>query len=357
VTFENSEDSTAVLSGFTIQNGFSDSGGGVYLWRSAPLLDHLIIKNNYAESRGGGLQIWGAVGFQIHNCIIDNNITAGGGGGIGTYPSSSNPSGEIHNTVIKSNYSGVGGGGDIVGSNIYIKNVDIIDNITTGSGGGLYIAGSEGILDNVNVNGNASSGTGGGISIYLHLNNPLKIYNSNIYENSSGNEGTGLFIQQTSTYLENTIISNNIQSGSGPNRDVYIAYGDYPVFVNCTITNNQSTSSGTLLNLAIYGTAHVKLINTIVYNQTSTLNSAIDASYGASSGTLTLINCFYNGINDGGNVTINENPASPSFNNPFIDSQNGNYELDQYSTAIGYGVDSVQIDHEVNGTIISSDCL
>jgi hypothetical protein len=39
--FENGEDSTAVLSGFTIQNGFADYGAGIYYTNSNAALSNL----------------------------------------------------------------------------------------------------------------------------------------------------------------------------------------------------------------------------------------------------------------------------------------------------------------------------
>ena len=48
VTFESGEDSTAVLSGFTIQNGLAYEGGGIKcLHSSNPSLSNLIITNNW----------------------------------------------------------------------------------------------------------------------------------------------------------------------------------------------------------------------------------------------------------------------------------------------------------------------
>ena len=52
VLFENGEDSIAVLSGFTIQNG---SEGGIYCQGSSPTLKNLIVTNNTHGMGGGGI--------------------------------------------------------------------------------------------------------------------------------------------------------------------------------------------------------------------------------------------------------------------------------------------------------------
>jgi hypothetical protein len=51
VTFENGEDSTAVLKGFTLTNGSNYSGGGLFLQGSntRPKLIDLIIENNFTS--------------------------------------------------------------------------------------------------------------------------------------------------------------------------------------------------------------------------------------------------------------------------------------------------------------------
>ncbi len=55
VTFSDGENTTAVLSGFTITNGYSENGGGIYCHTASPKLTGLIISDNTASSDGGGL--------------------------------------------------------------------------------------------------------------------------------------------------------------------------------------------------------------------------------------------------------------------------------------------------------------
>jgi len=54
VEFENGEDSTAVLAGFKIQNGYASSGGGIYCSSSSPSLDNVMI-TGYCASSGCGI--------------------------------------------------------------------------------------------------------------------------------------------------------------------------------------------------------------------------------------------------------------------------------------------------------------
>ncbi|MEA2105020.1 MAG: choice-of-anchor Q domain-containing protein [Candidatus Cloacimonadota bacterium] len=88
VTFENGEDTTAVLCGFTIQNGsgtytdfFLIMGGGILLIESQSTIKDCIIKNNTSEG-GGGIGLYYSF-MNIENTSIFHNNSIFWGGGIG----------------------------------------------------------------------------------------------------------------------------------------------------------------------------------------------------------------------------------------------------------------------------------
>ena len=79
VTFENGEDSTSILNGFTIKNGLAhgdypqNCGGGIYVGNeSSPSLSNLIICNNSAIN-GGGIALRTSEETDIVNTLIQNN--------------------------------------------------------------------------------------------------------------------------------------------------------------------------------------------------------------------------------------------------------------------------------------------
>jgi len=83
VTFENWEDSTAVLTGFTITNGYSNHGGGIWCDISSPQIRYNIITGNQAL-QGGGIKCSASNLKVEHNLISGNSnwagqISAGGG--------------------------------------------------------------------------------------------------------------------------------------------------------------------------------------------------------------------------------------------------------------------------------------
>lgn len=106
VIFENQEDSTTVLSGFTITNGNSNWGGGIHIKNYAcPHLTNLIIKENTANSHGGGIYIESS-DPSITKILISMNIATFKGGGIYSYHSA-NPS--FTNVTICENTADIGG--------------------------------------------------------------------------------------------------------------------------------------------------------------------------------------------------------------------------------------------------------
>lgn len=79
VTFENGEDRTAVITGFTIRNGLAASGGGIYCSNSSPTISNNIIVRNSALE-GGGVSCDGANPTITGNTITENTADSLGGG-------------------------------------------------------------------------------------------------------------------------------------------------------------------------------------------------------------------------------------------------------------------------------------
>ena len=103
VSFENGEDSTAMISGFTIQNGLAASGGGIYCSNSNPTISNNIIVMNSAFE-GGGVSCNGANPTITNNTITGNSADSLGGGifcGNGSNP-------VITNTIMWNDSAGAG---------------------------------------------------------------------------------------------------------------------------------------------------------------------------------------------------------------------------------------------------------
>ena len=126
VTFENGEDSTTLLCGFTITNGFASEGGGIYCNGSSPSLENLTISGNTVSGTmyvyGGGIYC-AESNPSLENVTISGNTASGSmyayGGGI--YCDWSSPS--LQNVTITDNSNAMGTGGGIYCSNFSFPNL------------------------------------------------------------------------------------------------------------------------------------------------------------------------------------------------------------------------------------------
>jgi hypothetical protein len=147
VTFENGEDSTAVLSGFTITNGngsgiegYEGRGGGVFCINSSPTLKDLTVNGNQAETSGAGLW-FGYSNSQLVDLIISNNIAAGDLGAGGGISINYNSDLTLTNMLVIGNEAAYGAGIELWSySKPLLNSVTVVGN--TGSyGSGLLLSG------------------------------------------------------------------------------------------------------------------------------------------------------------------------------------------------------------------------
>ncbi len=133
VTFENNEDSTALLTGFTIMNSSSLQGGGIVcINNSNPRINNVIITDNSASSGGGVYCVDSDPDF---NCVIIKNSNALLNGG-GMYLENSSPT--FVNSLIENNSGLWSGGIYCENSNPVFINTTITQN--TGESGGTITA-------------------------------------------------------------------------------------------------------------------------------------------------------------------------------------------------------------------------
>ena len=171
VIINTGEDSTTLLCGFTIQNGYSidwDGGGGIYCEDSSPKLKHLIIRNNSARL-SGGIRCENASLTLANVQLLDNySRSSSGSGGLGGGLYSCNSEVSINDCKIIANSAGTLGGGVYCEySTLNLSYVVIQGNTAThpceggGRGGGIYCINSDILLTNVSINNNFSGNAGG----------------------------------------------------------------------------------------------------------------------------------------------------------------------------------------------------
>jgi len=228
VTFRSGEGANAVLTGFTITNGFSNfnkpnfgDGGGVFIRNASPTVTNNVITANQGCA-GTGISI-SSGGPLIQGNTISNNSQAGCTGG-----------------------TGGGGIGVLGGSGVRIIGNVIANNSMTGSGIGgggisLFGAGAPLIQDNI-FSGNNGGGEGGGISI---VNDASPQIVDNLFIRNSASSGGGLWwLIPTSTpgilLLNNTITGNTATQGSGVFAD---GFDSNAVFQNNAMIGNSGVNA------------------------------------------------------------------------------------------------------------------
>ncbi|MDP8209854.1 MAG: FlgD immunoglobulin-like domain containing protein [Candidatus Stygibacter australis] len=180
-----------VLSGFTLQNGRSGGGAGIYCSHSQAILSHLIIKDNIATGTmaidtGGGIYC-GNSSPTLSDLLIENNSGERCGG---LFCIDSHP--ELNNVNFIGNISDSSGGG-VYGYNgtIEISNGCFIGNSAV-EGGGLYNFNSNTYLEGVTFTGNTAIREGGGISnessLEFSIENRCNIYLNNVENRYGGSD-------------------------------------------------------------------------------------------------------------------------------------------------------------------------
>jgi len=276
VIFMSYEDTTSLLSGFTIKNGSgynqNHMGGGIYCDNSSPKLQNLKIIEN-STVRGGGIHFSNS-SSSINSVIISENNISSFGAGI--YCENSNlVMSNIEICFNSSLFTGARGGGIYCcsGSNIEIRNTIINDNILEGTGprgGGIFCEQANLYIDSVIISGNSAIGTGArGGGLYMNYCFDTEIRNMQISDNEisgTGCQGGGFFCDNSDPYLSNMIILNNTSLGadgggiclidSDPiientiisghrsiiGGGIYCDNGSEPIIINTLITDNATTS-------------------------------------------------------------------------------------------------------------------
>ncbi len=212
-----------LISNLTIQNGSRNGGGGIYIhgenFELSVNIENLLIQNNHANDKGGGLHIYHA-NATLNNIIFLNNTSASDGGGL---------------------YS--------INSEISISNSLFIDNHSN-FGGAITNHGSDSIfyIDKCLFTNNSASDYGSAIHL---MNTNLSVNNSTFFQNINSS-----VISLTSSFnyenidINNSIFNNNFPEiiVSEPNNNINISYS---MFDNTDYFDNITGTSST--NNIIYG--------------------------------------------------------------------------------------------------------
>lgn len=214
----------------------------------------------------------------------------------------------------------IGGGSPVITNNI------IIQNTTGEQGGGIYIDGVSPFIANNTIKGNHANELGGGIMVRAALPDTL-IANNIISENSAA-DGGGICNYFTSHVMVNNVITDNSAVDGG---GIYL-YGEVvadntSIISNNTIANN-AASSGNGGGIYLSFDAVPTITNTILWGNGDDIYIEEVAAG---------INVLYSDIEDADFVGINGNISTDPL---FINPATGNYALQPGSPAIDTGMDT-----------------
>ena len=290
-------DVIVTISGLTVSNGKSDSGGGGILNGGTLTVTNSTFSSNSATFFGGGIESFGTALTVTNSTFSGNSANGGGGGGIDSFGTPL--------TVANSTFSGNsarGGGGIECNRTLTVANSTFSGNSASGGGGGI-----------------ASLGT-------------LTVTNSTFSGNSAFQGGSivirpDVFLRGTATVTNSTISGNSANFGGGIDVDI-----SFTVKATLTVTNSTFSS-----NTATFGGGGILNSGTLtVTNSTFSGNSATHGGGIESDGTLTATNTTFSGnsANSGGGIS---NLGSATSKNSIIGNSptGGNYAGNVAIAAVG----------------------
>lgn len=175
--FEEISDSV-IVSGFTLQNGLAENGGGIYIKNASPDISDCRIINNEATNYGGGIYISISKNItdilqpRLSKLYIRGNIAGEYGGGIYCGGTSGIARPLVYQTIIRKNYAGMNGGGIFVDGNTANALADlrlasswIVENQSLSNGAGIFVDDNAraDIYTTTISNNNYQDGFGGGL--------------------------------------------------------------------------------------------------------------------------------------------------------------------------------------------------
>ncbi|MDP8239581.1 MAG: choice-of-anchor Q domain-containing protein [Candidatus Hatepunaea meridiana] len=328
VGFKNGEGKESVLIGFTIQNGNTDYGGGIYIRDSSPTLEHLNIIGNSVERTGGGIYITGESNPIINSVIIEENLADVGAGISARYSSFT-----LNNAVVNRNSAITSGGGIqcTLTKKIFINNSIISNNdVTEVQGGGIYLSNIDSVLlNNVSVTANRAQ-QGGGIYSGSAIN--FQMTNSVINNNTSDSQGGGVFsVSGSYKFVSTLIYRNNASEGGG----ISCVTSDM-LLENVTLCDNVAEEIG---GIYVYGI--LTIANSIVWGNSG---SEIECATGQVTVLYSDIENGQDSIRNGDIRQIQWLEGNTDLEPNFINTDSANFHLLPDSPCIDAGINLYVVD-------------
>lgn len=230
VTFSSGETTSSVLDGFTITNGTSTEGGGIYCQGASPRVVACWIARNSA-TRGGGLWADSSSSPLIQQCLFVEND--GGGAHLGA-----------NSVVSDCTFDSNSGGGASVSSSALIEDCTFVRN-SHWAGGGLTVSGGAPTIKSCRFVENVATNRGGGIRLFDDqsvLEDCVIQLNDASTSNGNTGAGGGVYFENSFATLRRCEINHNSVDGSGGG--LYSGYTSSSTVVECRIEENVAGGGG-----------------------------------------------------------------------------------------------------------------
>jgi hypothetical protein len=246
--FQNGEDSTSVVQGFTITNGWADEGGGIRCYESSPKVNNCTFSGNTAISPtysfgGGGMYNYHSSPMVTNCTFIDNSAPFYLNYGGGMYNKGGSSPTVINCTFI-GNSVVYGGGMCNWESSPTLTNCTFSQNSASVRGGGMCnLSGSRPWVTNCTFSGNTAGSYGGGMQ-NLYDSSPT-VTNCTFNQNSASLSGGGMNNSSSSPTVTNCTFSGNTAGSYGGGMR---NWESSPTLTNCTFSQNSASGSGGGMN-------------------------------------------------------------------------------------------------------------
>jgi hypothetical protein len=299
VTAQNT-DTTTVLDGFTIRDGYGDDGyGGAGLRATYPITIHdLVVADNYCTAAGAGAYLAASGSLALSDLVFNGNVSFNYGGGLYV----EDTEGSLDVTICRAYFS------DNAGSNaggVYLKghidgflemsfaDVTFIGNEVSGTGGGLYSYRCERASIHDAVFSGNTADVGGGFYLHCHM---IEMSHMEFVENSA-EQGGGCYVGGDSLVVSDAeFIGNDAIWRGGA---IYMA-SDHCLILNAQFSGNIASYEGggiytiscpdlSLYNCVFCGNSAVDEAGAAMYNWGSTCR-LVNTSFSRNSGS----DCIHN---------------------------------------------------------------
>ena len=298
VSFKTSEGAGSILDGFAITNGtgfdtgYGIAGGGVFCWKTSPIVRNCLVYGNSAPL-GGGLYTGNGTPLFTGNTVRNNTATFGAGIDI----SYSSPT-ITHNTIY-ANTAATSGGGMFEGySSATISSNLIYLNVSNGSAGGIGLGEWPTPVAPVAISGNVIAdnscvAVGGGVAAW----DVVATITNNTISGNSALHGGGIYAGQSTVTMSNNIVAF-AQSGGG----VYVDTGAAPAVTFCDAYSNLG---GNYLQMTDPAGANGNIATDPLFANRTTRDFALKSKGGRWNGSLWVLDTVTSPCLDAGD------PASP----------------------------------------------